>query len=143
MHPDYPQARPGLRPAPGDLAGCARAGQDVEVLNAKRMRHRPVASMPNDVASTVSSMLGAIVWPPPDGTRYVSLAAYRPHSASLSPNEWSFVAREPTNTDGSTTPTRPSSTSALHSATMHRSVRASAAPGGPAPGVRPGRRRRS
>ena len=48
---------------------------------------RPVASMPEDVAGTTPffNAAGAVVWPPPDGTRYVYLVAHRRHSASLSP----------------------------------------------------------
>ena len=107
---------------PGVSPVALEPGQDVELpngcmpvsgplalnLNAKRRHHRPVASMSEDVASTtpVFDAAGAVVWPPPDGTRYVSLAAHRRHSAPLSPDEYSFVAaRKSTDTDHSTTST--------------------------------------
>ncbi|TBU62127.1 hypothetical protein BD310DRAFT_811559 [Dichomitus squalens] len=104
---------------PGVSPVALEPGQEVEVpngclpvpvplalnLNAKRRHHRPVNSLSEDVANTtpVHDAFGAIVWPPPDGTRYVSLAAHRRHSAPLSPDEFSFVTRLSSDTDRSTT----------------------------------------
>ncbi|RPD82124.1 hypothetical protein L226DRAFT_528326 [Lentinus tigrinus ALCF2SS1-7] len=66
-------------------------------LSAKRKpQHRPAVSMSDDVANStpVYDAAGDMVWPPPDGTRYVTLAARR-HSAPLSPDEFSFMAPAP------------------------------------------------
>ncbi|KAH9858272.1 hypothetical protein C2E23DRAFT_803328 [Lenzites betulinus] len=61
-------------------------------LAAKRKHalHRPAASLSDEVVTPVYDGAGELVWPPPDGTRYVSLAPRR-HSAPLSPDEFSFM----------------------------------------------------
>ncbi|KAI0639877.1 hypothetical protein C8Q77DRAFT_1045929 [Trametes polyzona] len=75
----------GCMPMPGNLTLN---------LTAKRkhqhQHHRPAVSMSDEVVTPVYDGAGALVWPPPDGTRYVSLAARR-HSAPLSPDELSFM----------------------------------------------------
>ncbi|KAI0660543.1 hypothetical protein C8Q70DRAFT_913472 [Cubamyces menziesii] len=86
----------GCMPMPGNLTALN--------LTAKRkhQHHRPAVSMSDEVVTPVYGAAGEMVWPPPEGTRYVSLAARR-HSAPLSPDEFSFmVGRRSNDTTAST-----------------------------------------
>ncbi|TFK94968.1 hypothetical protein K466DRAFT_475073 [Polyporus arcularius HHB13444] len=76
----------GCIPMPGPLALNLSARRKHQAV------HRPAVSMSDDVANTtpVYDAVGEMVWPPPDGTRYVTLAARR-HSAPLSPDSFAFV----------------------------------------------------
>ncbi|KAI0652341.1 hypothetical protein C8Q79DRAFT_896641 [Trametes meyenii] len=56
----------------------------------QHQHHRPAVSMSEEVVTPVFDTGGEQIWPPPDGTRYVSLQARR-HSAPLSPDEFSFM----------------------------------------------------
>ena len=100
-------------------------------LNAKRRHHRPVASMSDDVPSSVGASAmtpvydatGAVVWPPAEGTRYVSLAPRR-HSAPLSPDDFAFVVhRSPASdhSDRTSTRTDDNDSPVIHIGPMHRS----------------------
>ncbi|EIW64047.1 uncharacterized protein TRAVEDRAFT_32888 [Trametes versicolor FP-101664 SS1] len=74
----------GCMPIPGNLALN---------LTAKRkhshQHHRPAVSMSEEVVTPVYEA-DEMVWPPPDSTRYVPVAARR-HSAPLSPDEFAFM----------------------------------------------------
>ncbi|KAI0375475.1 hypothetical protein BV20DRAFT_960642 [Pilatotrama ljubarskyi] len=72
----------GCMPIPGNLALNLTAKR-------KHPHHRPAVSMSEEVVAAGGS---DTVWPPPDSTRYVSLAARR-HSAPLSPDDFSLVGR--------------------------------------------------
>ncbi|KAI0718893.1 hypothetical protein C8T65DRAFT_68046 [Cerioporus squamosus] len=104
---------------PPGVSPISQEPQELEVLNAcmpmpgplalnlsarrKHSQHRPAVSMSEDVANAtpVYDAAGEMVWPPPEGTRYVTLAPRR-HSAPLSPDEFSFtVARRSNETERS------------------------------------------
>ena len=83
----------GCMPMPGPLT--------LNLSAKRKQQHRPAVSMSDDVGNTtpVYDTAGGMLWPPPEGTRYVTLAARR-HSAPLSPDEFSFMApRRSTETD--------------------------------------------
>ncbi|KAI9057049.1 hypothetical protein FKP32DRAFT_1598533 [Trametes sanguinea] len=90
---------PGVSPVSPDrneaqfANGCMPMPTNITLnLNPKRkhQHHRPAVSMSDEVITPVYGPTGELVWPPPEGTRYVSLAARR-HSAPLSPDEFSFM----------------------------------------------------
>ncbi|OSD06150.1 hypothetical protein PYCCODRAFT_1361202 [Trametes coccinea BRFM310] len=92
---------PGVSPVSPDrneaqfANGCMPMPTNIALnLNSKRkhqhQHHRPAVSMSDEVITPVYGPTGELVWPPPEGTRYVSLAARR-HSAPLSPDEFSFM----------------------------------------------------
>ncbi|PIL31509.1 hypothetical protein GSI_06211 [Ganoderma sinense ZZ0214-1] len=100
-------------------------------LNAKRRHHRPVVSMSDDVPSSagasamtpVYDATGAVVWPPAEGTRYVSLAPRR-HSAPLSPDDFAFVVHKSPSSDHSDrtrTPTEDDHSPVIHIGPVQRS----------------------
>ena len=85
-----------ISPAPtGHDVGCMPVPGPLTLnLSAKRKHHQPMASAPDDLADRTPVQVhrpsGDAVWPPPEGTRYVSLAARR-HSAPLSPDAFSLA----------------------------------------------------
>ncbi|KAI0830784.1 hypothetical protein BC628DRAFT_1408186 [Trametes gibbosa] len=91
---------PGVSPVspPGQYdvevpSGCLPVPTSLTLnLTAKRKHqlHRPGASLSDEVVTPVYDGAGGLMWPPPEGTRYVSLAPRR-HSAPLSPDEFSFM----------------------------------------------------
>ena len=98
-------------------------------LNAKRRHHRPVVSMSDEVpqpsaVTPVYDATGRVVWPPPDGVRYVTLAPRR-HSAPLSPEDFAFVVprKSPASgSDGSSmTPTDDDDSPVIHIGPVQRS----------------------
>ncbi|KAI1794015.1 hypothetical protein LXA43DRAFT_884486 [Ganoderma leucocontextum] len=92
-------------------------------LNAKRKHHRPVVSMSDDAppsATPVYDATGAVVWPPPDDTRYVSLAPRR-HSAPLSPDDFAFVVHKSSASDRSSRPLTEEGSPLIHIGPSQRS----------------------
>ncbi|KAI8981192.1 hypothetical protein BD414DRAFT_491945 [Trametes punicea] len=72
----------GCMPMPGNLT--------LNLSAKRKYHHRPAVSMSDEVITPVYGTSGELIWPPPEGTRYVSLASRR-HSAPLSPEELSFM----------------------------------------------------
>ena len=90
----------GCMPIPGPLA--------LNLSAKRRQQHRPAASMSDDATPVHEPVVsaGGSVWPPPDGTRYLSLAPRR-HSAPLSPDDLSFLSSSRRqSTDSSSTASR-------------------------------------
>ena len=97
----------GQTPAAGSLAAQGRSFLDLPTSSlAKHRHHRAAHSVSSDISRGAGRRRSGSkgnkpppVWPPPQGTQYIS-AGGRRHSAPLTPDQFSFLSDNPTDEYG-------------------------------------------